>query len=730
MFESIKFILIGIVVAMLVYAFIKFKGLRLFLGTAICVVIVLTGVFSAFRINNYYNSSGGIVGQIVGSYKQNEIAQDEMKFEIKNTTFSKSENGEKYSIKIQTANTYSLNENEYYTVFVNDEACRVIYSSKDSVTATYTYCFKSSDFENGDYTELATDTMTISFAFYQNYGELFIEIDNGEETKALWESFFEKNNFIIEIKKVDEIKLVNSSLKSVKIVADNEIVKTIYLKSGTTFVLPQELEIDGFKFNYFEIDGEKIVYKIVVNKDTIINANLSKVYEVFAFLNAPDERTPYLLASLKVAENENIELDSPAYEDFEFLGWSTSTNKEDIIDLNSFKVESATKLYAIWNTSNRQIDIEFNESDASIDFNETTITGNQTVYVDYFEKLQFSNPQKENFKLSYFEICGKFEKMTYSAGELDELQSYDFYYKNLNSSSEYLEDNDNSKIIKIKFYFVSTIDEILTMENKIYNVCGIKNITEREDESTFLKCVYQSLTRDDSTFANLEYRQKLAELFEFENDESWNFEDFLKSWVSVLYTYKVNLIIGEEKTTKSVIGKNQFSLNIPTKEGYFTFAKIEGMSKLHSKFYSIDYATNFIEIASEETSTTIYLENSVLFLKNLADDGGEITVTVTYEARTYNIEYDLNGGSGDVSQTSIEYDKTFTISAPVKVGYIFTGWTITNMDHCTHIYGDQTTTESTINLTQATEFKNLNATSGTIKFTANWEVDPNYRGGR
>lgn len=730
MLESIKFILIGILVAMLVYVFIKFKGVRLFLGTAICAIVVFTGIFAGFRINNYYNSSGGIVGQIVGSYKPNDTKQEEMKFEIKNTNFSRATENEKYSIKIQTANTYTLNENEYYTVFVNGEACRVVYSAKDSVKATYTYTFKSSDLENGDFKELATDTMTISFAFYQNYGELFIEIDNGEKTKALWESYFEKNNFIIEIKKVDEIKLVNTTLKSVKIVANDEVVQTIFLKPGTTFVLPKTLEIEGYKFNYFEINGEKIVDNLQVDENILINANLSKIYKVFVFMNAPAERTPYLIKTFEITADDKLSLDSPTYEDFEFLGWST--DKENLINLDEFRVDSDTQLYAMWNTSNRPIKIEFNESEASIDFNGKIITGNQTVYVDFADKLTITNPTLKDFELAYVEIAGSFEKETYTTNELDEIGTYEFYYKNLNTSSEYGEKPTADKTITIKLVFVSTVDEILTMENKIYKELGVKSeeITEREDEQTFLKTLYSGLSRDEKIYTVAEYRQKLAEMFSFEYNENCTFEEYLKTFIEkALFEYKVKIIINNEATTKTVVGKNTISIETPIKQGYFTIWKIEGMTSSHKKYYAIGSTDNFIEIPAEQTSIEFEAEDWI-FLKDLSEEGGEIVLTATFTVRQYYIEYDLDGGLGDTTQTIMDYDKTFTLPAPVKTGYIFTGWTITNMDHCEHIFGDKTTTDATINLTTATEFKNLNSTSGKIKFTANWKVDPNYRGGR
>ncbi|MBR1679512.1 MAG: InlB B-repeat-containing protein, partial [Bacilli bacterium] len=95
-----------------------------------------------------------------------------------------------------------------------------------------------------------------------------------------------------------------------------------------------------------------------------------------------------------------------------------------------------------------------------------------------------------------------------------------------------------------------------------------------------------------------------------------------------------------------------------------------------------------------------------------------------YNPNTYSISYNLDGGSyGENYPTSATYDTAFTVNNPTKNGHTFTGWNITGMDSVTHNYGSSTTTNTSINGTKATSFKNLRATSGTVTFTAEWEPD-------
>lgn len=103
----------------------------------------------------------------------------------------------------------------------------------------------------------------------------------------------------------------------------------------------------------------------------------------------------------------------------------------------------------------------------------------------------------------------------------------------------------------------------------------------------------------------------------------------------------------------------------------------------------------------------------------------DIEIYAQWSPITYNINYNYNGGtvSNTSNPTQATYNEEFQITdIPQKDNYTFTGWEITSMSNdCTHIYGDETTTNTSIPSTTATTFKNLHTKDGaTVTFTAMW----------
>ncbi len=112
------------------------------------------------------------------------------------------------------------------------------------------------------------------------------------------------------------------------------------------------------------------------------------------------------------------------------------------------------------------------------------------------------------------------------------------------------------------------------------------------------------------------------------------------------------------------------------------------------------------------------------YFKNLRSTAGTVKLTANWTANTYIVAYELNGGSyGTNHPTTGTYDTAFTVNNPTKTGYTFTGWKITGMDSVTHTYGSNTTTNTSIDSTKETSFKNLRSTSGTVTFTALWSAN-------
>ena len=149
-----------------------------------------------------------------------------------------------------------------------------------------------------------------------------------------------------------------------------------------------------------------------------------------------------------------------------------------------------------------------------------------------------------------------------------------------------------------------------------------------------------------------------------------------------------------EKKTKYT-GLDRFTLPTPTKTGY-TFTGWTGT-----------------DLSGITSSVTVGYK-----------DHGNRSYTTHWQANSYDISYDYAGGArGSKAPTSAGYDANVEISAPTRTGYKFTGWNITGMDSgVTHYFGSATSTGTTRNSEKATVYKNLRATTGTVKFTATWEA--------
>lgn len=111
-----------------------------------------------------------------------------------------------------------------------------------------------------------------------------------------------------------------------------------------------------------------------------------------------------------------------------------------------------------------------------------------------------------------------------------------------------------------------------------------------------------------------------------------------------------------------------------------------------------------------------------------------------WTTNTYNVRYNLcdNDGCGifrSTPTTIASYDHAFTVANPIRDGYLFMGWEITNMDDTPHVIGEEsnnntsfTTPEEWIGLTQEEKreertisCKNLTSVqSATVNFRAIW----------
>ena len=117
---------------------------------------------------------------------------------------------------------------------------------------------------------------------------------------------------------------------------------------------------------------------------------------------------------------------------------------------------------------------------------------------------------------------------------------------------------------------------------------------------------------------------------------------------------------------------------------------------------------------------------------------GNVTLTAQWTANTYSVTVNTNGGSAAPTVATQTFDgSAFSVAAPTKTGYSFTGWKLggTNPDYSTAKYGSTSSPATAIASTTYCKngetgtvyFKNLSGTAGgKVTLTAQWSAR-NYK---
>lgn len=311
MLESTKSLLIAVGVILIIIITLKIldragmvapliKTTGKVLSILLVVAILGTGAYSIAYLNSYYKREGGIYGKLTDYvYNSISMASDEedetITYDFANLVFTRDLTEEKYSIVF----TQQYNSNDHktkfqegtkYSIYVyNNEQeyeCNDISYDTEWIHSEYSYVFYDS-YQESDV--IGDDTLTFDFCFYDNYSYLKITSDADESTIQLWNAYFNKYNFKVIIKVVDDVFIpTDSSIDAVEegfvkitYYFNDEIYKReVFPTSNGSYTLPaHEYYNDYYIVEWF--DGNKNV----IDSISLENSLSLKVYAHYGYLN-------------------------------------------------------------------------------------------------------------------------------------------------------------------------------------------------------------------------------------------------------------------------------------------------------------------------------------------------------------------------------------------------------------------------------------------------------------
>jgi len=197
-FGDTVLIIFGVVIFFVILYFLQYRPVQIFSVVALTLALIVGGVFSTVKINKYYSASGGIAGKIESLLKPNQVTgiADEIGFKFENLMMTKDAE-DNYSVYVISEEIIELEDNEEYAIFINDCPCELTYKSTNYIEFEYSYVFRDKKHK-----PILDDTLYIQIVFHKNRTELNVYTIGGIEAKNLWQSYFDKNNFELNLEKV------------------------------------------------------------------------------------------------------------------------------------------------------------------------------------------------------------------------------------------------------------------------------------------------------------------------------------------------------------------------------------------------------------------------------------------------------------------------------------------------------------------------------------------------
>lgn len=244
------------------FACIKWETARWLTASFVTCLAVFGAVVSAFRINAYYNTKGGIIGYLNGIIHPNqvEITAETLTFDFSNVALLQ-EDDDTYVAKIEEPLILELEKDEKYGVYVNGSLCDYLVHERNNLSQSTDYVQVVYDhaFYDKDMALLMRDKLKLSFAFYKNSSQIIVETSGGSDAVKLWNAYFTKNNFKVEIKPIEEIYFSSETISMKFYSSQNELYAHYEYVDPVSFAVPEDPEMLGYNFLGWTIDGSTLV---------------------------------------------------------------------------------------------------------------------------------------------------------------------------------------------------------------------------------------------------------------------------------------------------------------------------------------------------------------------------------------------------------------------------------------------------------------------------------------
>ena len=540
------------------------------------------------------------------------------------------------------------------------------------------------------------------------------------------------DNFIFEF--VNKISL-KDKLIFTYVIGDTEYEEIVSYGEKATEL--EDLQQTGYIFKGWQKDdGTLFNIDTEIKNDEKVTAIFEPIqYTIDYELNGGNvsDTNP----STYTIESDDITLNNPTKEGYEFTGWTGTDLNEKIENVSIFTGSTGNRSYtANWVESNYSINYHLNGG---------TVSGNPISYNISTDDITLNNPIKDGYEFTGWTGTGLNEitkTVTIPKGSIGEKEytanweaiTYTITYKgitdeektNLNNPETYNIETDNITLNNpqdrkdsdgdITEKFVGWKENIstsinITIETGTFGNKTYKAVWETVDPNTYT--IEYDLDKGTLTTENPTSFTKFTNTFTLNNPSKtgytfigWTGSNgdtpeltvkvnkgtrenlrYKANWEEITYSIAYNLNGGNVETenpTTYTINTDSITLNNPSKTGY-TFAGWTGT----------DLAEKTMEVNIPNKSV------------------GNRTYTANWIANTYEIVFDKNTGKGSMANQEMTYDVSSALSTNLfsKIGFTFTKWN-TQADGNGTSYTDK-------------EIVNNLATDGELTLYAQWKLNDN-----